>query len=94
MSGGWSLYIIVLTVSNIAAALWLLFWQRKKRVEKHGHEDLFFAPLQVQTQEIAHRLRRGEQIGLAHLFGQRAAGQLQHGHQFGAFGRPQTLDAL
>jgi cytochrome c oxidase cbb3-type subunit 3 len=36
MSGGWSLYIIVLTVSNIAAALWLLFWQRKKRVEKHG----------------------------------------------------------
>jgi len=34
MSGGWSLYIIVLTVSNIAAALWLLFWQRKKRVEK------------------------------------------------------------
>jgi len=41
MSGGWSLYIIVLTVSNIAAALWLLFWQRKKRVEKGqtlGHE--------------------------------------------------------
>ena len=41
MSGGWSLYIIVLTVSNIALALWLLFWQRKKRVEKGqtlGHD--------------------------------------------------------
>jgi cytochrome c oxidase cbb3-type subunit 3 len=41
MSGGWSLYIIVLTVSYIAGALWLLFWQRKKRVEKGqalGHE--------------------------------------------------------
>jgi cytochrome c oxidase cbb3-type subunit 3 len=41
MSGGWSLYIIVLTVSNIVGALWLLFWQRKKRVEKGqtlGHD--------------------------------------------------------
>ena len=41
MSGGWSLYVIVLTVLNIVGALWLLFWQRKKRVEKGqslGHE--------------------------------------------------------
>lgn len=41
MSAGWSFYIIALTVSNIAACVWLLFWQRKKRVEKGqtlGHE--------------------------------------------------------
>lgn len=41
MSAGWSFYIIVLTVLNIAACVWLLFWQRKKRVEKGqtlGHE--------------------------------------------------------
>jgi cytochrome c oxidase cbb3-type subunit 3 len=41
MSGGWNLYVIVLTVLNIVGALWLLFWQRKKRVEKGqslGHE--------------------------------------------------------
>lgn len=41
MSGGWSLYVVVLTVLNIVGALWLLFWQRKKRVEKGqslGHE--------------------------------------------------------
>lgn len=41
MSAGWSFYIIILTVSNIAACVWLLFWQRKKRVEKGqtlGHE--------------------------------------------------------
>ena len=41
MSRGWSLYVIVLTVSNIVGALWLLFWQRKKRVEKGqtlGHD--------------------------------------------------------
>jgi len=41
MSGGWSLYVIALTVLNIVGALWLLFWQRKKRVEKGqslGHD--------------------------------------------------------
>lgn len=41
MSAGWSFYIILLTVSNIAACVWLLFWQRKKRVEPGqslGHE--------------------------------------------------------
>lgn len=41
MSTGWSLYVAVLVISNIAAAVWLLFWQRKKRVEKGqtlGHE--------------------------------------------------------
>jgi len=34
MSAGWSFYVIVLVLSNIAACVWLLFWQRKKRVEK------------------------------------------------------------
>jgi len=41
MSGGWSLYVIALTVLNIVGALWLLSWQRKKRVEKGqslGHD--------------------------------------------------------
>lgn len=41
MSTGWSLFVAVLVISNIAAAVWLLFWQRKKRVEKGqtlGHE--------------------------------------------------------
>jgi cytochrome c oxidase cbb3-type subunit 3 len=41
MSTGWSIYVTVLALANIAAALWLLFWQRKKRVEKGqtlGHD--------------------------------------------------------
>ena len=41
MSAGWSFFIIVLTLSNIAACVWLMFWQRKKRVAKGqtlGHE--------------------------------------------------------
>lgn len=41
MTAGWSFYVVILVISNIAAAGWLLFWQRKKRVEKGqtlGHE--------------------------------------------------------
>jgi cytochrome c oxidase cbb3-type subunit 3 len=41
MSSGWSLYITVLTLGYIAATVWLLFWQRKKRVAKGqtlGHD--------------------------------------------------------
>lgn len=34
MSSGWSWYISLSVISNIAACVWLLFWQRKKRVEK------------------------------------------------------------
>jgi len=34
MSSGWSVFVILLVVSNIAGCVWLLFWQRKKRVEK------------------------------------------------------------
>lgn len=41
MTASWSFFVFVLVVSNIAASIWLLFWQRKKRVEKGqtlGHE--------------------------------------------------------
>ena len=39
-------------------------------------------------------VRRVERGAFAQLLGQGTARQLQHGQQFGAFGRPQALDAL
>ena len=32
MSSGWSLYIVILTIANIAACLWLIMWNSKKRI--------------------------------------------------------------
>jgi len=36
MSSGWSLYIVIITVANIAAALWLVIGNSRKRIEKQG----------------------------------------------------------
>lgn len=32
MSSGWSLYIVIITIANIAACLWLIMWNSKKRI--------------------------------------------------------------
>jgi cytochrome c oxidase cbb3-type subunit 3 len=40
MSSGWSLYVIVLAVSNVVASAWLLLWARRKRVEEGKPETL------------------------------------------------------
>lgn len=39
MSSGWSWYVILLTVSNIVAAAWLLMWARSKRVGDVGEGE-------------------------------------------------------
>lgn len=41
MSGGWSLYVIVIVVINVVGSAWLLYWARSKRVdEAAAHETL------------------------------------------------------
>ena len=39
MSSGWSIFVVVLTVLNTAAAVWLLVWMRKKRGESDRTTD-------------------------------------------------------
>lgn len=36
MSGGWSLYVIILVVLNVVGSAWLLFWARTKSVDDGG----------------------------------------------------------
>ena len=39
MSSGWSLYIVILTIANIAACLWLIMWNSKKRIGESKQDD-------------------------------------------------------
>lgn len=39
MSSGWSIFVVVLTVLNTVAAVWLLVWMRKKRGESDTTTD-------------------------------------------------------
>ncbi|MCY1169282.1 hypothetical protein D9M73_93040 [compost metagenome] len=63
-------------------------------VEKQHGKNFMRPAAELQLQIVTHGLRCGEQGFFLQLFGQGAAGQLQHGHQFGAFGRAQALDAF
>jgi hypothetical protein len=64
-------------------------------VEKQHGKHLVPLGGQVQLQVVLDGLPgECEHLALAQLLGQRAARQLQHGHEFSALGRPQALDAL
>lgn len=38
MSSGWSFYVIIFSIVNILACLWLLWWTSKKRVNKQSEQ--------------------------------------------------------
>jgi len=63
-------------------------------VQEQHREHLVIEPAELQAQVVAHRLRAVEDRPLRQLRDDRAARQFEHGLQFGAFGRAQSLDGL